>query len=149
MPLPEPWRGARSSRNVLRTLLAVVIAAFIAAPGASAKVAVHLKGAPLSPRAKSEVRVTITTDPAMTQRDAVMRLYALAHGVDLYGALSALMGGYLMFQRAFAVELTREGGTWRGKLRFPRAGRWRLVIPNEGAPGYMIPPPVIRRVLVH
>jgi hypothetical protein len=131
-----------------RTLPAVFIAALIAAPGAFAKVAVHLKVAPASPRAKTDVRVTITTDPALTQPDAIMRLYALTHGVDLYGALKALMRGQLMFQRAFAVELTREGGTWKGTFRFPHAGRWRLVIPNEGAPGYMIPPPVIRRVRV-
>jgi len=38
--------------------------------------------------------------------------------------------------------------TWRATIRFPRAGRWRLVVPNECAPGYMYPWPAARSVLV-
>jgi hypothetical protein len=46
------------------------------------------------------------------------------------------------------VELTRHGATWRGVVRFRRAGRWLLVVPNWGAPGYALPPPVVRSVRV-
>jgi hypothetical protein len=38
---------------------------------------------------------------------------------------------------------------WRGTVRFPRAGRWRLIIPNGAPDGFMIPPPVMRWVVVH
>jgi hypothetical protein len=32
--------------------------------------------------------------------------------------------------------------------RFPSLGRWELMVPNWGAPGYAIPPPVIRALRV-
>jgi hypothetical protein len=50
----------------------------------------------------------------------------------------------------FGVPVVRLGPrSWRAIVRLRRRGVWRLVIPNGAPQGFMIPPPVMRPVVVH
>ena len=68
---------------------------------------------------------------------------------DIADPLKALERARQLFDEAsHRVPLVRMGDRWAANVRFPRPGSWRLVVPNWGAPGYAIPPPVIRVVRV-
>jgi hypothetical protein len=77
---------------------------------------------------------------AAEARQHTMRLVAVPPGAGIYTALGD--------EARYAVRLTLSGATWRGVVRLRRPGTWKLVVPNWGAVGYAIPPPVIRRVTV-
>ena len=93
-----------------------------------------------------------------------MRLAAIAPGADRQTALDALINGGTEIdgpsgpmqhalrvtpQLGFRVATLRTTATtWRATLRFPRSGRWLLVVPNWCAPGYASPLPAIRIVSV-
>jgi hypothetical protein len=94
-----------------------------------------------------------------------MRLLAVAPGVSKSKALAAFIGGGISIigpsgpsfrkirptpRMGFLVGMVRTGPTtWRRTIRFPRAGRWRLVVPNWCAPGYVLgTSPVDRAVTV-
>ena len=81
----------------------------------------------------------VHTNPVLENR-FTLRLVAVPPRVGLYRALAD--------EDRYAVRLRREGRGWRATVRFERPGRWRLVVPNWGAPGYAIPPPVVRVVSV-
>ena len=50
----------------------------------------------------------------------------------------------------FGVAVCRIApNRWLARVKFPRAGRWRLIIPIGAKEGFMIPPPVVRVVTVH
>ena len=79
-----------------------------------------------------------------------MRLIAVAPGVGAYKAVAAFVGGdgsVSLRRLGFELKVVRTNArTWRSTIRFPRPGLWRLVVPNECAPGYMFPLPVNRPV---
>jgi hypothetical protein len=93
-----------------------------------------------------------------------MKLLAVAPGVSKFRALDAFISGGVSIQgpngyyvrkmrptprMGFVAAMSRTGArSWRAKIRFPRAGPWRVLVPNECAPGYMFPTPVDRVVTV-
>ena len=81
-----------------------------------------------------------------------MRLIAVAPGVEAYKAVAAFLNGngsIPLRRLGFEPKVVRTSSrAWRTTIRFPRPGRWRLVVPNECAPGYMFPLPVNRAVSV-
>jgi hypothetical protein len=113
--------------------------ALVATSPAHAKFPITLRLSDATPVVTQPVRVVIRI-PAEHAGGAKMRLVAVPPGVDKYAAIRA--------ESRYGVKLTRDGAAWRGVVRFGRAGRWLLVVPNWGAPGYAIPPPVIRKVRV-
>lgn len=132
-------------------VLAVAIALLVA-PAAHAKFRMTLSVAPAQPRAHQLVHVAIRADEPLGA-DAVMRLGAVAPGaalMDVVAYVAQEQTAYpVVLRGSFAVHLRRvNASTWRGTLRFPRTGRWRLVVPNWGAPGYAMPPPIVRTIRV-
>lgn len=139
------------------TLAAVVLAAaLVVAPAAQAKFRIRLSLSVGTPVARQAVRVVIRTDtnPGV---DCHVLLVAVAPGVDTYDALDAFVaGGGSSFYRVhatarlgFLAPTTRAGPkAWWAAVHFPHAGRWQLVVPNWCAPGYALPPPIVRRVTV-
>jgi hypothetical protein len=126
----------------------IVSAVFLMLTAAgAAKFGIELNLSSANPRVAQPVTVVLWAD-ADIGSDAVMRLVAVAPGWGIYGALRAESDGLDPAGPSFRVALTRDGSTWSGTARFRRPGRWRLVVPNWGAPGYAIPPPVIRIVRV-
>ena len=146
-------------------VLAVVVV-LVAASGAAAKPAkfgVSLRVAPVAPRSGEWARVVIRASEAQ-DAGCRLRLVAVAPGVDRYRALDAfVIGGYTVsgptgpsFHRlratprlGFLAPTKRSGPTaWRAKIKFPRSGRWQLVVPNWCAEGYAAGPPAVRAVSV-
>lgn len=137
--------------------------AFSLAPGAAAKFDVVLSVSSSHPRFGAAVKVVIRTGDTGTGA-CRMRLVAIAPGANRHTALDALVNGSTtisgpsgpMWHRLKATPqlglriATRRTGatTWRATVRFPRAGRWQLVVPNWCAPGYAIPSPALRVVSV-
>ena len=153
---------ARCTRNIGRGV-AVVILALIVAPAASAKVGIVLSLASERPGVRDSVTVVLRTEASQGSK-CRMRLLAVAPGVGKYKALNAfVIGGYSVSgpqgstfhpleptrRMGFLRNLTRVGPrTWHAAIRFPRAGKWRLIVPNWCASGYAATPPVDRVVTV-
>ena len=110
-----------------------------AASAAQAKFAIRLTLSDATPVVAQEIRVAVHI-PERYAADAVMRLVAVPPGMSKYQAIRQ--------EERYGVPLTQHDTTWRGSFRFRRAGTWLLVVPNWGAPGYAIPPPVERAVRV-
>ncbi|HZT17054.1 MAG TPA: hypothetical protein VFA19_14030 [Gaiellaceae bacterium] len=153
---------ARSGRTKLvRSVVLTAVLALVAAGGAQAKFVISLHVSPSRPRAGEPVQVVIRAAEFGACR---MRLLAVAPGADRYRALDAFInGGYSVMGTAgfsfhrlrptprlgFLVVTRRSTATaWRATIRFPRWGRWQLIVPNWCAPGYANPPPAIRVVSV-
>jgi hypothetical protein len=149
LSLSPRWRAS------LRVFVTVALLALCTAEVANAKFKVSLSLSLNAPRVGVSITAVIHTG---SRQDAAcaMRLYAVAPGVDIYQALDGFTNISVILHRShppsrlgFIVPTRRAGGAvWRATLRFPRAGRWKLVIPNWCAGGYALPPPVVRTVAV-
>ena len=122
-----------------KLLIAGFAVALAAAGAADAKYAIRLTLSDTTPVVAQEVRVEVRI-PERYADGAVMRLVAVPPRMSKYQAIRE--------ERRYGIPLTKDGATWRGSVRFRRAGTWLLVVPNWGAPGYAIPPPVQRTVRV-
>ena len=145
-----------------RLFVVAAAAALVVAPAAAAKFAVRLN-VPAHVRVRQPVAVVVRTGD-IGGGACRMRVVAIAPGADERKALAALVDGSigvmtstgLVVRRlrvtpaiGLRVALRRTGATaWRGTTRFPRAGRWKLVVPNWCAPGYATPSPAVRVVVV-
>jgi hypothetical protein len=136
----------------VRAFVVVAACALVLTGTAQAKFRMTLSVVPAQPRTHELVHVAVRADESLG-RDAVMRLGAVAPGaalMDVVAYVAEERAAYpLVLHGSFAVHLRRvNASTWRGTLRFSRAGRWRLVVPNWGAPGYAMPPPIVRAIRV-
>jgi hypothetical protein len=124
-------------RSSLATLATVVAAAaLVLAPTAEAKFSISLTVEPSRPIAGDPVRLTMRTGIVLPKQHG-MRLNAVGPWREELG------------QSFLDVRLIRIGPrAFKAKVRFPHAGRWRLIVPNWGAPGSAHPPPVDRPVMV-
>jgi hypothetical protein len=122
-----------------RTALVVLGIALVAVPVAEAKFRLRMVLSDGHPTVGQRVDVKLHANPVQP-RTASLRLLAIPPGIGLYGALAE--------ESRYAVPVRREGQGWRATVRFRRPGSWRLVVPNWGAPGYAIPPPIVRIVRV-
>ena len=121
------------ARNLIAMLAA---AALVFAPVADAKFEISLRVTPARPVAGNVVRVIMRTEIVLAERHG-MRLNAVGPWRTTSG------------QGFFEPRLFRVGPrVYTAAFRFPYPGRWRLIVPNWGAPGSAVPPPVDRRVTV-
>jgi len=135
----RPGLGVATLVRIHAVGLALAAASLAVAPEAEAKFRIALALSDPTPTVGQRVSVVIRAD-VRPEAGLVMRLLAVPPGVGLYAALRR--------EDRFSVPLVRKGAVWRGTVRFRRPGRWRLVVPNWGAPGYAMPPPVVRLVPV-
>jgi hypothetical protein len=128
----------------------------VATPAATGKgVELQLRVSDATPSAGEVVRVTLRgiPDPAIAQPCRVMRVIAVAPGVPVRRALSALEGGRASRPAgrwaAFRLASLRRVGEWRwtARLRPGASGRWTLVVPNICADGYVLPAGAARLTL--
>ena len=146
------------------TLLAVFVALSLSlALDAAAKFRVLLSMSTSQPRVGQVVSVRLRTGP-IGSGACRMRLLAVAPGIDRQRALDAFIsGGYAVmgpsgssFHRVrrsgrlgFLAHMRRSSATsWQAAIRFPRPGRWQLIVPNWCARGYASPLPADRGVTV-
>lgn len=125
--------------------LGLCIAA-VAAPAASAKGRLTVTLGNPTPRANQAFVVYVRTGYVVPRNDW-LRLIAVAPGRDWYDVVGTVTGDSSRAHApippdGFEVKLARTGAyTWRALVRLPRAGRWRLVVPNGTHIGFMTPPP--------
>lgn len=134
----------RSSRVRIVVLLAVV--ALVAVPAAQAKGRLSIAIGDRTPRVDEPFTVTVRTEWVVPTGDW-LRLIAVAPGVGWYDVVGVVTGASRIAKAdiphdGFGIRLVRVAPkTWRATVRLPRAGRWRLVVPNGSQYGFMIPPP--------
>jgi hypothetical protein len=127
----------------------VVIAlcfAAIAVPAAFAKGRISIVLGDTTPRVGQPFSVDVRTGWVVPANDW-LRLIAVAPGKGWYRVVGTVTGDSSLTHAdiphdGFEIKLQRVGPRhWRAVVRLPRAGRWRLVIPNATHLGFMVPPP--------
>jgi hypothetical protein len=132
----EPFGEPKRMNYMRRTLAAAAVVALVSAPGAAAKFDISLAVQPPRPFAGDVVRVVIRTDIVLPKKHW-MRLNVRGPWREQSGH------GF------FEARLVRTGPrVFTARFRFPYAGRWRLIVPNWGAPGSASPAPVDRPIRV-
>jgi hypothetical protein len=137
----------------MKTLAWVSTVAFVLliVPTASAKFRISLAFGDSTPEVRQPFTVVIRTD---VELEHDLRLIAVAPGMGWYDVVGAVTGDSSIARATiprdgFEIRLTRlASDRWRALVRLPRAGRWRLVVPNWAPVGFAIPPPVLRTVVV-
>jgi hypothetical protein len=120
----------------MKKLALVPLLALAVAPTAEAKFTISLTVRPVPVWAKQPARVIVRTGIELP-KDHGLRL-------NVVGPWHAKRGNIFLEPR-----LRRIGPkAFVATVRFPRGGRWRLIVPNWGAPGSAYPPPVDRTVRV-
>ena len=123
----------------------------LAVPAASAKFAVNARISDKTPVIGQRVTVVVTAGQKL---EWDLRLIAVAPGKKMYDVVGVITGASRTARArvprdGFEVKLKRlADNRWQARIRFPRSGRWRLVVPNWVPDGYSIPPPLIRTVVV-
>jgi hypothetical protein len=120
----------------MRKLAAVTLLALAAAPAAEAKFRMSLTVNPAHAWAKQPVRVIVRTDIVLP-REHVLPFNIVGPWHPKYGNAFFEPRLRRISPKAFAAT-----------VRFPRGGRWRLIVPNWGPNGSASPPPVDRVVKV-
>jgi hypothetical protein len=135
----------------VRAFLAIVAVVLAVAPPAAAKLRLGLRVGDSNPRVGQLVTVVLSSERRLGYD---LKLIAVAPGESWYDVVGTITGdssraNARIPRDGFAVPVARVAGNrWRARVRFPRAGRWRLLIPNGAPEGFMIPPPVVRVVSV-
>ena len=123
-----------------------ICVAAIAAPAALAKGRIAVRLGDATPRVDQPFSVYVRTGYVVPSDDW-LRLIAVAPGKDWYDVVGKVTGDSVIAKAniprdGFEIKLIRTGTyTWRAVVRLPRAGRWRLVVPNGTHEGFMVPPP--------
>jgi hypothetical protein len=116
-------------------VLAALVAGVAAKP-AEAKFSMSLRVEPARPWAKQPARVIVQTSIELA-RD---------HGLELH----VVGPGWTRGDTAVLYYRLRRIGpkAFAARVRFPRGGRWRLIVPNWNDQGSTSPPPAERTVKV-
>ncbi len=128
-------------------------AALVLVPTAGAKFRMTMTLGDSTPRAGHAFTVVVRTERSLPENDW-LRLIAVAPGASLYDVIGVVTGDSSLAQAniphdGFEIKLVRTApNRWRAFARLPRAGRWRLVVPNGTHAGFMYPPPIVRAVSV-
>jgi hypothetical protein len=135
----------------LQSTAAALALLLVFAPSASAKFRLWLTVGDRTPRVMQPVAVVVHSQ---AQLSFDLRLIAVAPKKPWFRVVGTVTGDVSrphanIPHDGFEVTLHRLGNrAWRGVVRFPRPGRWQLVVPNEAPDGVMIPPPVRHPIVV-
>ena len=130
----------------MRTVLLVCLVAAAAVPTALAKGIITVAVGDSTPKVGQPFTVYVRTGFVVPANDW-LRLIAVAPGKDWYQVVGAVTGDMSRTHAdlphdGFQVRMHRVAPhRWRAVLRLPRAGRWRIVLPNGTHAGVMLPPP--------
>jgi hypothetical protein len=135
----------------VRVLVVLSVLALCLAPAASAKFKLWLTVGDSTPTVGQPVTVVLHSGVGL---DYDLKLIAVAPGKSWYDVVGVVTGDSRIAKAkiprdGFGVPVRRTApNRWRAFVRFPRPGRWRLIIPNGAPVGFMIPPPVMRTIVV-
>jgi len=120
----------------MKRLGVLAAVAVVLAPHAEAKFSISLTVRPAQVWAKQPARVIVRTGITLPQ-DHGLRLHVVGPGRVRNDTAVVYYRLRRIGPKAFAAS-----------VRFPRGGRWRLIVPNWSAQGSAYPPPVDRTVRV-
>jgi hypothetical protein len=141
----EPVPPAGRSGHVKLVAVLVCVAA-IAVPAAYGKGSLVVRMSDRTPAVGQRFSVDVRTGYVVPENDW-LRLIAVAPGKKWFDVVGTVTGDSskaraTIPREGFEITLTRVGARhWRALVRLPRAGRWRLVVPNGTHVGFMVPPP--------
>jgi hypothetical protein len=129
----------------MRRIAPLIAAALVLVPAASAKGRLSIRISDAGPAVNEEFAVDVRTGWVVPANDW-LRLIAVAPGKRWSDVVPSVFGsprrGTSIPRDGFEIRLTRVAPKhWRALVRLPRAGRWRLVVPNGTHVGYIVPPP--------
>lgn len=155
-----------------RVLAFSLLVALAVAPAAFAKMGITLGLSDGTPVVGQTIQVILVTERPLTEFELQYGLQVVAVAPDascrarlrsgsidtlnrcertrMYEVISKIVEGWRVSRsKGWSVSLTQTAPTTRtGTVRFPKPGRWLLVVPNGPTVGYSIPPPVVRAVPV-
>jgi hypothetical protein len=135
----------------MRVLVTAAVLALLVAPAATAKFRISLALGDSTPAVRQSTTVVVRS---AVDLEYDLKLIAVAPGKSWYDVVGVVTGDSRIARAniprdGFAVPLVRTApNRWRGYVKFPRRGKWRLVVPNGAPVGFSIPPPVMRPVVV-
>jgi hypothetical protein len=141
----------------VRPVLGLALVAGVVATAASAAGDAPLRLVPSRPIMAGHT-ATLVVRATRPQPEKQLRLVLVAPRANMSDVVAAASTGGVSEGAGTAVELPRDGflvhmtrhsaESWRVSVRFPRPGRWRLVVPNWAEQGVTTPYPLAATVLV-
>ena len=122
-------------------VVACLLALVLCAPGL-AKIGISIKANDSTPAAGQRVSFVVRSGRGLPFN---LRLIAVAPGQPVLRVVATISGDTSrpdpsVRRHGFEIRLERIApGRWRGVASFSRAGRWRVVVPNEAPVGVMLP----------
>lgn len=129
-------------RRGMKSLAAVALVALVICGSALAKFRISITASDAKPAVGQRVTFVLRSERAL---DHDLRLIAVAPGQPVFRVVATITGDTSrpdpnVERHGFEIRLARIAPyRWRGKARFRRAGRWRLVVPNWAPVGVVIP----------
>jgi hypothetical protein len=109
---------------------------------ASAKFAISIAANDTTPAVGQPLTIIVRSE---RKRDINLRLTAVAPGRNIFRVVATITGDAEypdanIARDGFEVHLVRIAmNRWRGRVRFPSTGRWRVVVPNGAPVGVVMP----------
>jgi hypothetical protein len=126
----------------MRALGVVGLLALVVSAPALAKFKLSIAASDTTPAVGQQVTLVVRSGQRL-EHD--LRLIAVAPGQPVFRVVATITGDTSrpdpnVARHGFEIELTRVApNRWRGTARFTRSGRWRVVVPNWGPVGVVIP----------
>jgi hypothetical protein len=126
----------------MKVLVAAGIVALILCASALAKFQISVAANDTTPAIGQRVTIIVRSERKL---DYNLRLIAVAPGKNIFRVVATITGDTSrpdpnVARNGFEVPLVRIApNRWRGAVRFRRAGRWRVVVPNWARAGVVIP----------
>jgi len=126
----------------MRALGVVALLALVLSAPALAKFKLSIAASDTTPAVGQRVTLVVRSGQALKHE---VRLIAVAPNRPVFRVVATITGDTSrpdpnVARHGFEIDLTRAGpNRWRGTARFTRAGRWRVVVPNWGPVGVVIP----------
>jgi hypothetical protein len=134
--------GPLPRKRGMRALAVVGLLALVLSAPALAKFKVSIAASDTTPAVGQRVTLVVRSGQAL-EHD--LRLIAVAPGQPVFRVVATITGDTSrpdpnVARHGFEIELTRVApNRWRGTARFTRSGSWRVVVPNWGPVGVVIP----------
>jgi hypothetical protein len=126
----------------MKTVAAAAICALLVATPAWGKIDASIHASDRAPAVGQRVTFVVRSAQRL---DFDLRLIAVAPGQPVFRVVATITGDTSrpdphVARHGFEIKLTRiAANRWRSVARFRRAGRWRVVVPNEAPAGVMMP----------
>jgi hypothetical protein len=137
----------------VKVFAVLCLAALVVCTPALAKFAISVGATDRTPAVDQRVSLVVRSGRAL---DYNLRLVAVAPGKPIFQVVATITGDTSrpdpnIARDGFEIHLVRVApNRWRGSARFPRRGAWRVVVPNGGRVGVVIPAGVARlTIAVH